>query len=335
MQERGVTLRQVVNATAAFGLLVAVGTAGFAVILDESPFAALYRTVITVYTAGLVSVPDSTGAKVLTLVLVIWGVAIFLYVFGLVIELTVSGTVTGAWQERRIRRRVEELEGHYLVCGYGRMGRHVATEFRAAGATYVVIDADPAAVAAARADGHLALEGSAASDDVLNAAGIGRASGLVATVGSDADNLYVVVNAREHRPDLLIVARASSDDAEKNLRRGGADKTISPYTTAGKEMATLVLKPQVAAFLDVFTAAGGPAFRLEEIEVSATCRGSGQTLGELNVRERTGAFIIAHKPRDGEFNTKPGPDVRFAEGDVLIGIGTADEIRALEDLFAG
>jgi len=328
-------LRRAAYAGLAFALVVLAGALGFVLVDDESFLDALYRTIITISTAGLVVVPETAGAKALTAVLVVLGVAIFLYVFGLVIELIVSGTLSGAWQERRIRRRVEELEGHYLVCGYGRMGRSVAAEFRAAGARYVVIDADPAAVAAARADGHLALEGGAASDEVLEAAGIRRAAGLVAAVGSDADNLYIVVNARDHRPDLLVVARASDEDAARNLRRGGADRTISPYSTAGKEMATVVLRPQVAAFLDVFTAAGGPSFRLEQIEVSATCAGSGRTLGELDIRDRTGAVVIAHKPRDGDFDTKPGPGTRFAEGDILIGVGTPEEIQALEDLFAG
>jgi len=335
MRERLDSLRRAAYAAAAFVVVVVAGTVGFVVVDGESFLEALYRTLITISTAGLVVVPESAGAKAITAVLVVLGVAIFLYVFGLVIELIVSGTLSGAWQERRIRRRVEQLEGHYLVCGYGRMGRSVASEFRAAGAKYVVIDIDPAVVAAATEDGHLALEGSAARDEVLDAAGIGSAVGLVAAAGTDADNLYVVVNAREHRPDLLIVARASDEDAARNLRRGGANKTISPFSIAGKEMATMVLRPQVAAFLDVFTAAGGPSFRLEQIEVSSTCRGSGRTLGELDIRERTGAVVIAHKPLDGEVNTKPGPDTRFEEGDVLIGVGIADEIRALEELFAG
>ena len=335
MRERFESVRRAAYAAGAFVVIVVAGTVGFAAFDDESVPEALYRTLITISTAGLVVAPEGAGAKAITAVLVVLGVAIFLYVFGLVIELIVSGTLSGAWQERRIRRRVEQLEGHYVVCGYGRMGQSVASEFQAAGAKYVVIDSDPATVAAARAEGHPALEGSAARDEVLNAAGIKRAVGLVAAAGTDADNLYVVVNAREHRPDLLIVARASDEDAARNLRRGGADKTISPFSIAGKEMATMVLRPQVAAFLDVFTAAGGPSFRLEQIEVSATCTGSGRTLGDLSIRERTGAVVIAHKPRDGAFNTKPGPDTRFEQGDILIGVGTADEIRALEELFAG
>lgn len=140
MRERFESLQRAAYAAGAFVVIVVAGTVGFAVFDDESVPEALYRTLITISTAGLVVAPEGAGAKAITAVLVVLGVAIFLYVFGLVIELIVSGTLSGAWQERRIRRRVEQLEGHYVVCGYGRMGQSVASEFEAAGAKYVVIE---------------------------------------------------------------------------------------------------------------------------------------------------------------------------------------------------
>jgi voltage-gated potassium channel len=332
--ERAVTLRQALYATAAFAGLVVVGTVGFALVLDESLFDALYRTVITVYTAGLVSAPETTGAKVLTLVLVVWGVGIFLYVFGLVIELTVRGAVGGVWQERRMRRRVEGLRDHFIICGYGRVGRRVAAEFRAAGVEYVVVDLGPEAIAAARDRGDPLVAGSATEDENLHAAGIVHARGLVASSDSDTNNLYIALSARAARPDLLIVARASDEDAAKKLRLAGADRVIQPYAFAGREMAKLVLKPQVAAFLDVVSATGGPDFLFEEIEVTRSSGQAGKSLRELQVRERTGAIVVAIRKRDGTFDTTPAPDVVFDEGDVMIGVGTSDEIRRLEELFA-
>lgn len=327
-------LRHAAYAAAAFAALVAVGTVGFMAILGESALDALYRTVITVYTAGLVAAPESAGAKIFTLVLVVWGVAVFLYVFGLVIELTVSGTVTGAWQERRMRRRVEGLSEHYIICGFGRVGRRVATEFREWGVPYVVLDFTPDALEAARERGDLFIEGSGTEDEDLHAAGLERARGLVASSDSDAGNLYITLSARAARPDLLIVARASDEDAAKKLRLAGADRVVQPYSTAGKEMANLVLKPQVAAFLDIVSTAGGPEFRFEEIEVTKACGQSGKSIRDLRVREQTGAMIVALRKRDGTFEMTPAPDAVFEEGDVLIGVGTPDELRALEDLFA-
>jgi voltage-gated potassium channel len=334
VSDRAVTLRQALYATAAFAALVAVGTVGFALVLDESPFDALYRTVITVYTAGLVSAPETTGAKALTLVLVVWGVGIFLYVFGLVIELTVRGTVSGVWQERRMRRHVEQLRDHFIICGYGRVGRRVAAEFRGAGVGYVVVDFRPEAVQAASEQGDPLIPGSATEDEHLEAAGLARASGLVVSADSDTDNLYIVLSARAARPDLLIVARASDEDAAKKLRLAGADRVIQPYSAAGREMAKLVLKPQVAAFLDVVSASGGVDFLFEEIEVTAASGRAGKSLRELRVREETGAIIVAIRKRDGTFDTTPSPSVVFEEGDVMIGVGTSEEIRRLEELFA-
>jgi voltage-gated potassium channel len=334
MGSRAVSLRRAAMALAAFAALVVVGTIGFHLILDESLFDALYRTVITVYTAGLVTAPSSAGAKLFTLLLVVWGVAIFLYVFGLVIELTVSGTIEGAWRERRTRRRVRQLSDHYIICGYGRVGRRVAEEFRAARAEYVVVDPNPEPVDAARAREELLVVGSGTEHGKLEEAGLGRAKGLVASSDSDVDNLYITLSARAARPDLLIVARAATADAAEKLRLAGADRVVQPYATAGQEMAKLVLSPQVAAFLDVVTSAGGPDLRLEEIEVTAESRQEGKTIRALRIRHETGALVIALRKPDGTFDTTPSPDAVLETGDVMIAVGTERELQALEDLFA-
>lgn len=333
VRESAITLRQAKNALIAFLLVLAGGTACFYFISGEGLFEAFYRTIITISTAGLVGAPQGTDERILTVVLIIWGVAIFLYVFGLVIELAVRGTISGALQERKDYRRVDRLKGHYIVCGYGRMGRSVAEQFRRAGVGYVVLDSDAETTTEAREDEHLALVGNASEDEALERAGIERAGGLVAAVGSDAENVYIVLTARQLRPELPIVARASDDDAAKKVLRAGADRVVSPYSTAGRAMATMVLHPHVASFLDVFASADAPSFQLEEIEVTLVCGQAGKSIRELNVRETTGAMIIAHKQRGGEFDTRPNPNTPLEAGDVLIGVGTPEEIRALEDLF--
>jgi len=329
-----VSPRQVGLALAAFGALVIVGTVGFVVVADESVFDALYRTVITVYTAGLVSVPDSTGERALTLVLVVWGVAVFLYVFGLVIELTVSGTVSGAWEQRRMSRRMNELTDHIIICGYGRVGRRAALEFRATGTPYVVLDFSAPALEVAKERGDLYVEGSGTDDEDLTRAGLERARGLMASSDSDTDNLYITLSARAARPDLFIVARASDDGAAKKLRLAGADRVVQPYSTAGQEMAKLVLKPQVAAFLEMLLSHGGPELSFEEIEVGEACGHVGQTIRALRVRRDTGALIVGLRRRDGSFDTTPSPDTVLENGDVLIAVGAESDLRALEQMFA-
>ncbi len=311
-----------------------VGTVGFVVVADESVFDALYRTVITVYTAGLVSVPDSTAERALTLVLVVWGVAVFLYVFGLVIELTVSGTVSGAWEQRRMVRRMSELTDHIIICGYGRVGRRAALEFRATGTPYVVLDFSPPALEVAKERGDLYVEGTGTNDEDLTRAGLERARGLMASSDSDTDNLYITLSARAARPDLFIVARASDDGAATKLRLAGADRVVQPYSTAGQEMAKLVLKPQVAAFLEMLLSHGGPELSFEEIEVSDACGHVGQTIRALRIRRDTGALIVGVRRRDGSYDTTPSPDTVLERGDVLIAVGSDSDLQALEQMFA-
>ncbi len=269
-------LRPFIYAAVALVAIHAAGIVGFVVLLDDEPFKAFYRTVMLVSTVGLEPLPTTGASQALAIAIVISGVALLFFTVGLTIELTVSGIVSGAWQDRRLRRSMSKLEGHYVICGYGRVGRRVADEFKAAEAACVVLDPNPIAVAAARERGLLAIEASATDDDALERAGIARARGLVACVGSDAENLFIVLSARELRPDLLIVSRASSTDTATKLRRGGADRVVTPYEIAGRELATLVLRPHVSAFLDVVTGTGGPDIRFEQLEVTRAVRPGGQ-----------------------------------------------------------
>jgi voltage-gated potassium channel len=326
--------RRLLSALAATVIALLVGTVGFALALNEDWEDALYRAVVTSTLTGLDNRPTGTTAELLTILLVLAGVAIYAYVASIRVEAITRGIVAGAWAEKRRRRTIERMRNHFIICGYGRVGRRVAAEFRDAGVDYVVVDIRPESIAVARDQGDPYVEGSATEDESLEAAGLARARGLVASSDSDTDNLYIALSARSIRPDLLIVARASDEDAAKKLRLAGADRVIQPYSAAGREMAKLVLKPQVAAFLDVVSAAGGTDFLLEEIEVTAASGRAGKSLRELQVRERTGAIIVALRKRDGTFDTTPEPDVVFDEGDVMIGVGTSDEIRRLEELFA-
>lgn len=334
--DRTFRLRRFLNAVGALALLLALGTVGFRAILDEGWVDALYRAVITISLSGLDSVPDGVGAKAFTVALLLGGVALFLYVAGVIVELIAGGLLTGVVAERRRRRVIEELRDHMIVCGYGRVGRRVAAEMRAAGTDCVVVDINTEAVAAAEADGLVVVHGDGTEDADLERAGLARARGLVASSDTDETNLYITLSAKAMRPEVVIVARASDEAAVRKLRRAGADHVVQPYSTAGLQIANLMLKPQVAAFLDLVTTAGdsAPDLRFEEIRVTEACGQSGKTIGELRVREVTGALVIALRKRGGGFEATPGPGAVLDEGDVLIGVGTAGEIRKLEELFA-
>jgi len=312
--------------------LIGVGTIGFHA-FGERWIPSFYRAVVSVSLTGLDSRPESEGAQIFTVILLLSGVAIFLYVAGVIAEAIARGLLTGVWQERRRRLTIESMRNHFIICGYGRVGRRAAREFRESGEPYLVVDFHADALEAARKNGDVIVEGSGTEDANLFSAGIERARGLVASADSDVENLYITLSARAARPDILIVARASDDDAAKKLRMAGADRVVQPYSTAGREMAKLVLKPQVAAYLDVASTSGSDELQFEEIVVTPGCLHVGESIGALRVRDTTGALIIAVRKADGSFDTTPSPSLPLEEGDIIIGVGKPAELHALEELF--
>jgi voltage-gated potassium channel len=318
-------------------LAVVIGAvAGYMVIEGFGFFDALYTAVIILSTVGFTSGrPLSHAGEVFTVVVVLTGVTLIAYGIGTFIEFVVGGHVTGLFRRRAMRRRIADLKGHYVVCGYGRVGQAVVKEFESNRAPFVVVDKDLDVVAQLDAAGVSAVAGNASEDEVLAQAGIERARGLVAAVGSDADNIFVTLTARVLNPRLLIVARAGSEETVSKLRRAGADQVISPYSIGGKKMATLLLSPMVSDYLDVVTGGGEIEFRLEEFALNSTCAVVGKSIREMEIRRNTGAAILAvRRGVTGVFDTNPDPETVLDESDVLIAIGTPVEIARLEELFA-
>ena len=318
---------------AALAVVLGIGTVGYRWSLDETWLQSFYRSVVTSALVGLDTVPRNDSARLLSIFMVFAGVTIFAFVASTVVEGIARGVLTGALSESRRRRAIEKLRDHYIICGYGRVGQQIGDEFRAAGAAYVVVDFHDEALAAARERNDYVIEGDGTDEDNLATAGLARARGLVAASDSDADNVYITLSARAVRPDLLVVARASTTDAAKKLQIAGAERVVQPYAAAGRVMANLMLKPQVTAFVDVVTSSAGADLRFEELEVPAGWSQAGKTIGELRIRGNTGAVIVAVRKRDGHFETTPDPDLPLEAGDVMIAAGTAEELSALDDLF--
>jgi voltage-gated potassium channel len=310
------------------------GAVAFHFLLDEPWHAAFYRAVVTATLTGLDSTPRGIAAELVTIGLVLAGVTIFGYLVAQLLSEIAANIESGAWRAKRQLKMVDRLENHVIICGFGRVGRRAAQELRASGHPFVVLDFSPEALAAAREGDYLFVEGSGAEDEDLARAGIDQASGLLAAADSDAQNLYITLSARARSSDVTIVARASSAEAERKLQLAGADRVVQPYSAAGTEMAKLAIKPQVAAFLDIVSSHGGPDLQFEELEVKASCPAAGQTIRELRVRRDTGALIVALRKPDGTFDITPNPDQRLDPGDVVIAMGTKDELRAIEDLLA-
>ena len=307
--------------------VVVAGTLGYA-LLEGWPIGdGLYMTVITLTTVGFREVHELDGAgRIWTMLLSISAVAIIFGTIGLVAEAFLTEAASGRREQRRMADAVAALRNHFILCGYGRVGSTVARELAHGGVPFVVVDILPSSVAAAAHDGFLVVEGDGTSDDVLNRAGVVHARGLITTVDTDASNVYVTLSARALNPQLFIVARANEPGAEAKLRQAGADRAVSPYTRAGRQIAELAIRPRVADFIDYALSHGELAFSIEEIEVADGGPIVGQTTGQL-VARGIHPLAIVHGPR--EFEANPPADRVLVVGDQLIVSGTAEVLAAL------
>lgn len=328
------SLRKLLAAQVAFLAVLVVGTVGFHALIGEGWIASFYRAVVTTTLTGLDTPPQTAGSQIFSVALLVCGVVIFLYIAGTVVEVITRGVLGGAFAERKRRHMLEDLDDHVIICGFGRVGRAVAEEVAATGRPYVVVDVNEESVEAAEQLGAPVIHGDGTEDTELRRAGIDRAHALVACADSDEKNVFITLSARAMRPDLVLVARASSPGTAEKLRRAGADRVVEPYSTAGRTMATQVLKPQVAALLEVTGIGGHPGLRFEEIVVSDGCAACDRTLRELDLRGRTGASVVAVRRADGELVASPGADLALGAGDVVVAVGSPEQIGGLEDVFA-
>ena len=309
------------------GVIVA-GTVGYLVL--GFPFLdALYQTVTTVATVGFREVrPLSAAGQVFTIVLILVGVGTALFTFTQFLEAMVEGQIREELGRRRMDRQIARMDGHVIVCGFGRVGRNLAHYVAGAGQDIVVIENDPERAAAAEGSVHV-VRGDATSDEILKEAGIERARVLVTALNTDADNLFVTLTARGLMKDLFIVARARAESSEVKLTQAGADRVVNPQGIGGARMAAFVLHPHVAEFLDVVMHDGSLEFRLEEIPVPEDSPLAGKSLRETHIRDSTGALVLAMRDAAGEFTTNPPPEMVLCAGQILIAIGTEAQLKAL------
>lgn len=315
-------------------LLVTVtglGTLGYVAVGLEIEDA-VYQTVLTVATVGYreVGPPDIVdGApyRVVTMVLVVTGVGTALYTLGVLLESLVEGRLTDQIWRRRMDRSIAAMSDHVVVCGWGRVGQTIARSLAGSGTGVVVIDQDPDRFV----DMELPfIEGDATDDAVLVAASIGRARALVSALDTDAANLFVTLSGRSLREDLFIVARARIESAEAKLLQAGADRVVNPQHIGGQRIAAMILQPSVTDFLDVVMHDADIEFRLAEVEVGARSPIAGRSLRDAHIRDRTGALVLAMRDAAGRFRSNPSPETEICAGEVLIAIGTPDQLAALQ-----
>lgn len=321
-------------------MVIALGAAGYVLIEGWGWFDALYMSATTVTSVGFMEVrPLSSGGRAFTMVLLVFGVTGLGIWWGLITSLIVELDLLGLLRSRRAMHALNHITGHFIVCGYGRMGRVVVAEMAAARVPFVVIDSNPQRIAMLRErfPDVLSLEDDATKEETLRAAGIERARGLAACLQDDADNLLLSLTAYGLKRDLTIVARAYDEENLDKLTRAGAHVAISPNATGAIRMASALLRPSVVTFLDVTTRGTDIDLRLEEAPIPAGSALAGQSLAQARIPQQTGLIVLAVR-RAGStraFLYNPGPETRLEAGDVLIVLGHPDQVGALREFVAG
>ncbi len=308
-------------------LILLVGTFGYWLIEGWPFFDALYMTVITVSTVGFREIgPLSFSGRLFTLFLIMGGAGIIIFALGTLIEFFVEGHFTGLLGRKKMERKIEKLKDHYIICGFGRVGEQIAKELFHAGVPLVTIDTDPERIDKCEQEGLLSIAGDASKDEILEAAGVKRAKGLIAVVDNDADNIFVTLSAKGLNPEVFVVARAEQEESEPKLKKAGADRVVSPVTIGGRRMASLLLRPLVCDYLDIVARGEDIEFQLEETELKKSSPTANMSIKEAAVRDKTGVLIMAVKKESGEVITNPSSSVRLESGDKLVVLGTKEQL---------
>jgi voltage-gated potassium channel len=311
------------------------GTLGF-ILIDHYPvFDAFYMTLITISTVGYGEVhPLSHAGRVFNSFLIFFGVTIMLLAVGGMTQAIIELELNQYFGKRRTKKMIDLLQSHYIVCGFGRVGRGAALELQRAGVPFLVVDRNDERVEWAMKMGMLAVLADATEDQTLSDAGVLRAKGLIATLQSDADNLFVILSAKAIKPTLLVSARIASEQSEKKMRLAGADYVFAPYDMTGNRMAQVMLKPHVSQFIDFTTKGIGLDVGIEQVRVPPTSGQISKTLHQMQIRRELGVIILAIRKSDGRMLFNPPAESRIETGDFLIAMGEHANLHRLEKMFA-
>ena len=310
------------------------GTLGF-ILIDHYPvFDAFYMTLITISTVGYAEVhPLSHAGRVFNSFLIFFGVTIMLLAVGGMTQAIIELELNQYFGKRRTKKMIDHLQGHYIVCGFGRVGRGAALELQRAGAPFLVVDRNDDRVEWAMKLGMLAVLADATDDQTLADSGVLRAKGLIATLQSDADNLFVILSAKALKPTLLVSARIASEQSEKKMRLAGADYVFAPYDMTGNRMAQVMLKPHVSQFIDFTTKGMGLDVGIEQVRVPAASGQISKTLHQMQIRRELGVIILAIRKSDGRMLFNPPAESEIEGGDFLIAMGESANLHKLEQML--
>jgi voltage-gated potassium channel len=307
--------------------VLAMGIVGYMLIEHFSFIDALFTTVDMMSTVGITAHPLSDYGRLFTIMIIILGVGSLFYTFGVIMEFMIEGHLSQAIGRRIMDRKISTLRNHCIICGYGRVGSRIADEFAAARKPFVVIDENEITFQRCIQKGYLALQGNAASDDILREAGITYAQVLLAATDQDANNIYISLSARNHNPNIFIVARANHDETVVKLKQAGADRVLSPYAIGGHRMANLALQPNVVDFFDALINAENPDLAIQEVILSADSPFIGKTIADAQNMLTDGTMILAIKKPSG-LVMGSRLETRIESGDAVMIVGTPEQLSA-------
>ena len=329
-------IRQIIISISLSVVLVLFGSLGYVLIEDWQFFDALYMTVITLATVGYGEVHQvSTQGRMFTVVLIVLGVGYYLYVVGNIIQFLVEGRIRLVLGRRKLDSQINRLKGHFIICGYGRIGRVLTRYLTQKYLDVVVIERDEERIPVMDEDGILYLVGEAADEKLLERAGIDRARGLVTAVATDADNVFLVLRAKQLNPDIFIVARAEHNTVKKTLLAAGADKVISPYDLGARRMAHAILRPTVIKFLEMAFTDDSTDVQVEEILVRPASKLAGVTLLESGIRKELELNVLTIQKPDGAMVLNPNIDTLIEPGDIMVVVGCAANVDRLSRILRG
>ncbi len=312
------------------------GVVGYHVLEDYTWLEALYMTVMTLSTVGFREVrPLSSTGQIFTILLIAGGLGVVFYTAVAVVERVVAGEFQQVFERRRMQKKISVLSGHYLVCGFGRIGEVVCRELASKPVPFVVIEQNEERGRTAEAAQYLILQGDATDEKTLIAAGVRQAKGLFAALATDAGNVFVALTAKELNPALVVVARAETERSERTLLRSGADKVISPYAIGGHRMAQAALRPAIVDIIDLATHSQSLELQLEEIGVPAHSPCNGMSLRDSGLWEQPGVIVVAIKRASGKMLFHPTSGERIESGDSLIALAEAPQLKKIEQQVRG
>ncbi|MBV8818517.1 MAG: potassium channel protein [Acidobacteriaceae bacterium] len=312
------------------------GTVGFVLIEHYSFFDAFYFTLTTITTIGYGELkPLSTAGRIFNCFLMFFGTISLLLAVGGMTQTAIELEFKQFFGKRRTKNMIEKLSNHYIVCGFGRVGLGAVGELTRAGVSFVIIDRDEHKVEAAMKAGLLAVLADSNNDDTLLDVGVMRAQGLIATLATDADNLFLVLSAKSLNPKLRVCARIAEETSESKFRRAGADFVFAPYDMTGNRMAKALLKPHVFQFIDFTTKGIGLEVGIEQVEVSLQSEFVGHTLAQLQFRREMGVIVLAIRKSDGTMQFNPPAEAQITAGDYLVVMGEPTNLRKLEHMLDG